>query len=83
MAQVQVHLISVTWGEEMFQVVGPNGRWMHFKVGPFTYETQPMVGETMEAAWKRAWDTLNKQVDKVFLKKRNLFFEHMESLKNE
>lgn len=63
--------ITVTWGEEHYQVTKYNG----FRVGPFTYTTSVRVGETPEQAIKRAWDTLDTHANKLFVAKRNGYAE--------
>lgn len=80
MGLMQQPIISVTWGEELYSFhIG--GEYMQFRVGPYTYTTQPLIGETEAKAWKRAWAVVEEQAAKVYLAKRNGFFDRVEKLK--
>lgn len=63
--------ITVTWGEEHYQVTQYNG----FRVGPFSVTVTVQLGESDDAAFKRGWDLLEKHAMKVFQAKRNGFAE--------
>jgi hypothetical protein len=63
--------ITVTWGEEHYQVTQYNG----FRLGPFTVTVTVQPGETDEAAWARANTLLDKHVETMFIAKRNGYAE--------
>lgn len=63
--------ITVTWGEEHYQVTQYNG----YRVGPFTITVTVQPNETDDAAIKRAWAILEQHAKDMFIAKRNGFAE--------
>lgn len=65
--------IVVVYGEETFWPTRSSG----FTVGPFTYTTVIQAGETPTDAFQRAHKLLHGLADKMFLVKRNAYFERL------
>lgn len=69
--------VTVVYGEEKYFPIVANG----FTVGPYTYTTEIREGEAPGQAIERAFKTLQKHADKMFLAKRNKFMERLETIK--
>lgn len=73
MEKIESEEITVTQGEQVFSPVQFNS----FRVGPFTYKTIVLPGETREEAFDRAHLYLMTVSRKAYAAERTLFYDRL------